>query len=223
MAADFSFPSSAGLAPPFFGSPRSSPDSVFTRRRPLPRWSPCAAAAPVPFRCRAPSNRLSFSPEDSWAQSAEASRRVRALFSVEPWRNEAACSALDSEGSSAGGSFARAGGGVRHQERRRREPGGRTRASCGVGRNTRRRDSQPRVEPCTNNDMDRHSKIPLFDGKDFAYWKVRMEAYLLSQGSTIWEIVDSEYTIPETRITQTEKEQYECNNKGNLEHFGCFS
>ncbi|KAG8069088.1 hypothetical protein GUJ93_ZPchr0005g15130 [Zizania palustris] len=53
--------------------------------------------------------------------------------------------------------------------------------------------------------MRRNSKIPMFDGRDYAYWKVRMEAYLLSQGSAIWDIVDSQYVIPETRTSETEK------------------
>jgi hypothetical protein len=61
--------------------------------------------------------------------------------------------------------------------------------------------------------MERSGKIPLFDGRDFSYWKVRMEAYLLSQGSAIWEIVDSNYEIPAARTTQVQIEQYEANNK----------
>ncbi|KAG8083991.1 hypothetical protein GUJ93_ZPchr0010g10318 [Zizania palustris] len=44
----------------------------------------------------------------------------------------------------------------------------------------------------------RNTKIPMFDGRDYAYWKVRLEAYLLSQGSVIWDIVASQYTIPKT-------------------------
>jgi hypothetical protein len=40
-----------------------------------------------------------------------------------------------------------------------------------------------------------------------------MEAYLLSQGSAIWEVVDSNYEIPAARTTQVQIEQYEANNK----------
>ena len=57
-------------------------------------------------------------------------------------------------------------------------------------------------------------KIPVFDGTDFAYWKVRMEAYLLSQGSAIWEIVDTpDYVIPLVRISDEDHLKYEANNK----------
>lgn len=71
--------------------------------------------------------------------------------------------------------------------------------------------------------MERSGKIPLFDGRDFSYWKVRMEAYLLSQGSAIWEIVDSNYEIPTARTAQDQIEQYEANNKARNILFTCLS
>ena len=40
-----------------------------------------------------------------------------------------------------------------------------------------------------------------------------MEAYLLSQGSATWEVVDSNYEIPAAHTTQVQIEQYEANNK----------
>ena len=61
--------------------------------------------------------------------------------------------------------------------------------------------------------MEKHDKIHLFEGRDFSYWNVCMEAYLLSQGSAIWEIVDSNYEIPVARTSQAQIEQYETNNK----------
>ncbi|KAG8076990.1 hypothetical protein GUJ93_ZPchr0006g43193 [Zizania palustris] len=72
---------------------------------------------------------------------------------------------------------------------------------------------QPELQRVCSKPVPQASKIPLFDGTDFAYWKVRMEAYLLSQGNAIWEIVDSQYSILDTRTSQTEKDQYNANSK----------
>jgi hypothetical protein len=45
-----------------------------------------------------------------------------------------------------------------------------------------------------------------FNGEDFGYWKNRTRNYLLSQGRTIWEIIQDEYVIPDTLdcVTQVE-------------------
>jgi hypothetical protein len=37
-------------------------------------------------------------------------------------------------------------------------------------------------------------KIPVFFGEDYAYWKVRMRAFLQSMGAEIW-------ILPRTRLT----------------------
>ena len=37
-------------------------------------------------------------------------------------------------------------------------------------------------------------KIPVFSGKDYAYWKVRMRAFLQSMGAEVWEITTVSYT-----------------------------
>src|SRR6266542_6560471 len=39
--------------------------------------------------------------------------------------------------------------------------------------------------------MDRDSRIPKFDGSDYAYWKTRMRAYLKGKGADIWAIVNA--------------------------------
>ena len=39
--------------------------------------------------------------------------------------------------------------------------------------------------------MDRDSRVSVFDGSDYAYWKTRMRAYLKSKGSEVWAIVES--------------------------------
>ena len=37
---------------------------------------------------------------------------------------------------------------------------------------------------------------PLFDGNDYVFWKVRMEAFIHSLDVRIWDVVITKYTIP---------------------------
>ena len=39
-------------------------------------------------------------------------------------------------------------------------------------------------------------KAPIFDGKNFAFWKVRMRTYLMSLGVDVWEVVETGYAKP---------------------------
>jgi hypothetical protein len=56
-------------------------------------------------------------------------------------------------------------------------------------------------------------KLVVFNGKDFGYRKNRTRNYLLSQGRTIWEIIQEAYVIPDTlnHATQGELQRYENN------------
>jgi hypothetical protein len=56
-------------------------------------------------------------------------------------------------------------------------------------------------------------KLVVFNGEDFIYWKNRTRNYLLSQGRTIWEIVQEAYVILDTldHATQGELQRYENN------------
>jgi hypothetical protein len=58
-------------------------------------------------------------------------------------------------------------------------------------------------------------KLVVFNGEDFGYWKNRTRNYLLSQGRTIWKIVQEAYVIPDTldHVTQGELQRYENNYK----------
>ena len=58
------------------------------------------------------------------------------------------------------------------------------------------------------------SKVPIFEGTDYDYWKIRMRAYLQSLGSEVWEICeDPTYVILPQRVTPVEKERHEANCK----------
>jgi hypothetical protein len=58
-------------------------------------------------------------------------------------------------------------------------------------------------------------KLVVFNCEDFSYWKNRSRNYLLSQGRTIWEIVQEAYMISATldHATQGELQRYENNYK----------
>jgi hypothetical protein len=58
-------------------------------------------------------------------------------------------------------------------------------------------------------------KLVVFNSDDFGYWKNRTHNYLLSQGHTIWEIMQEAYVILTTlnNTTQGELQRYENNYK----------
>jgi hypothetical protein len=37
------------------------------------------------------------------------------------------------------------------------------------------------------------NKAPLFNGTNFAFWKVRMRTYIMSLGVDVWDVVDTSY------------------------------
>jgi hypothetical protein len=45
------------------------------------------------------------------------------------------------------------------------------------------------------------TRPPLFNGTNFAFWKIRMKTYLMSLGMEIWQIVVDGYKIPTTLPT----------------------
>jgi hypothetical protein len=59
------------------------------------------------------------------------------------------------------------------------------------------------------------TKLVVFNGEDFSYWKNRTRNYLLSQGRAIWEIVHEAYVILMTldNTNQGEMQRYENNYK----------
>ena len=44
---------------------------------------------------------------------------------------------------------------------------------------------------------------PIFDGRNFVYWKVRITTYLQSLDSEVWDIVEGGYTFPSATPTDT--------------------
>ena len=50
--------------------------------------------------------------------------------------------------------------------------------------------------------MASFGKIPVFAGEDYAFWKVRMRAFLQSMGAKVWEITKNQaYEVLAIRTT----------------------
>ena len=57
-------------------------------------------------------------------------------------------------------------------------------------------------------------KIPVFSGEDFAYWKVRMRAFLQSLGAEVWDITRNQaYEVLAVRTTPLQESEHEANAK----------
>ena len=66
----------------------------------------------------------------------------------------------------------------------------------------------------SNQEKEGSIRPPIFDGRNFSYWKIRTSAYLQSLGTHIWGIVEGGYTYPSTiPIDTVSRKQYELNSK----------
>ena len=66
------------------------------------------------------------------------------------------------------------------------------------------------------DNMDSFTKngAPIFDGTNYAFWKVRMRIYVMAQGLDIWELVQTSYSgIANLAIDQAGKKLTENNAK----------
>ena len=62
--------------------------------------------------------------------------------------------------------------------------------------------------------MSSLGKIPVFSGEDYAYWKVRMRAFLQSMGADVWEITTNQlYEVLAVRTTPLQVTQHEANSR----------
>ena len=55
-------------------------------------------------------------------------------------------------------------------------------------------------------------KIPVFSGEDYAYWKVRMRAFLQSMGAEVWDITKNQaYEVLAVRTSPLQVSEHEAN------------
>ena len=57
------------------------------------------------------------------------------------------------------------------------------------------------------------NKSPLFDGTNFAFWKVRMRTYLMYLGADVWEVVETGYMKPIVLASKDDKLEFSFNAK----------
>jgi len=62
--------------------------------------------------------------------------------------------------------------------------------------------------------MSSLGKIPVFSGEDYAYWKVRMRAFLQSMGAEVWDIIKNQaYVVLAARVTPLQVIEHEANTR----------
>ena len=54
-----------------------------------------------------------------------------------------------------------------------------------------------------NYEKEASIRPPIFDGRKFIYWKVRITSYLQSLGTEVSDIVETGYTFPSATPTDT--------------------
>ena len=55
-------------------------------------------------------------------------------------------------------------------------------------------------------------KITVFTGEDYAYWKVRIRAFLQSLGAEVWDIIKNQaYEVLAIRTTPLQVTEHEAN------------
>ena len=47
-----------------------------------------------------------------------------------------------------------------------------------------------------NQHMKMSIRVPIFDGEEFVFWKIRMKSYLMSIGLEVWALVEEGYDVP---------------------------
>jgi hypothetical protein len=57
------------------------------------------------------------------------------------------------------------------------------------------------------------NKAPLFNGTNFAFWKVRMRTYIMSLGADVWDVVDTGYVKPVVLANKDDKLEFSFNAK----------
>jgi hypothetical protein len=57
------------------------------------------------------------------------------------------------------------------------------------------------------------NKAPLFNGTNFAFWKVRMRTYIMALGADVWDVVETGYVKPVVLANKDDKLEFSFNAK----------
>jgi hypothetical protein len=57
------------------------------------------------------------------------------------------------------------------------------------------------------------NKAPMFNGTNFAFWKVRMRTYIIALGADVWDVVDTCYVKLVVLANKDDKLEFSFNAK----------
>jgi hypothetical protein len=65
----------------------------------------------------------------------------------------------------------------------------------------------------TSHEGTSTNKAPLFNGTNFAFWKVRMRTYIMALGADVWDVVETGYVKPVVLASKDDKLEFSFNAK----------
>jgi hypothetical protein len=65
----------------------------------------------------------------------------------------------------------------------------------------------------TSHEGTSTNKVPLFNGTNFAFWKIRMRTYIMSLGAYVWDVVETGYVKPFVLASKDDKLEFNFNDK----------
>jgi hypothetical protein len=57
------------------------------------------------------------------------------------------------------------------------------------------------------------NKAPLFNGKNFGFWKVRIRTYIMALGLDVWDVVETSYVKLSVLANKDDKLEFSFNTK----------
>jgi hypothetical protein len=65
----------------------------------------------------------------------------------------------------------------------------------------------------TSHEGTSTNKAPMFNGINFAFWKVRMRTYIMALGEDVWDVVETGYVKPVVLASKDDKIEFNFNAK----------
>jgi hypothetical protein len=65
----------------------------------------------------------------------------------------------------------------------------------------------------TSHEGSSTNRVPMFDGTNFAFWKIRMRTYLMSLGDDVWDVLETGYVKPVVLASKDDKLEFSFNAK----------
>jgi hypothetical protein len=65
----------------------------------------------------------------------------------------------------------------------------------------------------TSHEVSSTNRVPMFDGTNFSFWKIRMRTYLMSLGVDVWDVVETGYVKLVVLASKDDKLEFRFNAK----------